>query len=304
MQHKSKSGYGIGAVVGTTLLLASTATPALADITIYATTGYLGDAAAKIAPEAEIITMVGPGGDPHTYQPSTQDIQTIQSADAVIWNGLFLEARMEDLLMGLGDQALATGELLPAAMLLPWEDDLNDPHIWNSPVVWSVVVGHIADHLAEIDPDNAETYVANAAAYIAEIRAADEEATQLLAPLPDGTILITGHDAFEYFGATYGLEVRATDFVSSEAEMGPTQMAELAAFIAENQIPVIFQDNLANPQAITSLQEAVVSLGWEVEISGVELFADSLGAEEDKDEYLEVFLHNARTVADALGTGS
>ena len=147
---------------GMALAMAVSATSALANITVYATTGYLGDAVAKIAPDAEVITMVGPGGDPHTYQPSTQDIQTIQSADAVVWNGLFLEARMETLLMGLGDKALATAEMLPGAMLLPWEDDLNDPHVWNSPVAWSVIVGHVADHLAEIDPDNADTYVANA----------------------------------------------------------------------------------------------------------------------------------------------
>ena len=304
MKDHTKHNYAIGAFFGATLMLTSTAAPALADITVYATTGYLGDAVAKIAPDAEVITMVGPGGDPHTYQPSTQDIQTIQSADAVVWNGLFLEARMEDLLMGLGDQALATGELVPGAMLLPWEDDLSDPHIWNSPVVWSVVVGHVADHLAAIDPDNADTYVANAATYISEIRAADEEATELLSSIPDGSILITGHDAFEYFGATYGLEVQATDFVSSEAEMGPAQMAELAQFIADNQIPMIFQDNLANPQAITSLQEAVQALGWNVEISDDELFADSLGSEAENDEYLEVFLHNARAVAAALGSGS
>ncbi|MEM6588450.1 MAG: metal ABC transporter substrate-binding protein [Pseudomonadota bacterium] len=285
--------------------LALPATSALADITVYATTGYLGDAVAKIAPDAEVITMVGPGGDPHTYQPSTQDIQTIQGADAVVWNGLFLEARMEDLLMSLGDKALATAEELPGAMLLPWEDDLNDPHVWNSPVAWSAIVGYVADHLGEIDPDNAETYVANAKAYIDEIRDADAQATQLLSSIPAANrILITGHDAFEYFGDVYGLEVQATDFVSTEAEMSPAELAELAKFIADNKIPVIFQDNQANPQAIVSLKEAVKSLGWEVEISGDELFADSLGAEEDVDEYIEAFLHNARAVATALGGGS
>lgn len=288
-------------LAATAIALALPATSALADITVYATTGYLGDAVSKIAPDAEVITMVGPGGDPHTYQPSTQDIQTIQSADAVVWNGLFLEARMEDLLMGLGDQALATGEVLPAAMLLPWEDDLNDPHVWNSPVAWSVIVGAVADHLAEIDPDNAETYVANAQAYIAEIRAADAEATALMASIPEGSVLITGHDAFEYFGDVYGLQVMATDFVSTDAEMSPAELSELAQFIADNQIPVIFQDNQANPQAIVSLQEAVEALDWQVEISGDELFADSLGAEEDVDEYIEVFLHNARAVSSALG---
>ena len=281
------------------------ATSALADITVYATTGYLGDAVSKIAPDAEVITMVGPGGDPHTYQPSTRDIQTIQSADAVVWNGLFLEARMEDLLMSLGDKALATAERLPSAMLLPWEDDLNDPHVWNSPVAWSAIVGYIADHLAEIDPDNADAYVANAKAYIDEIRTADAEATKLLSAIPDANrILITGHDAFEYFGDIYGLEVRATDFVSTEAEMSPAELAELAQFIADKKIPVIFQDNQANPQAIVSLQEAVQALDWSVEISSDELFADSLGAEEDVDEYLEAFLHNAKAVATALGAGS
>ena len=282
------------------MAVALSATSALADITVYATTGYLGDAVSKIAPNAEVITMVGPGGDPHTYQPSTQDIETIQAADAVVWNGLFLEARMEDLLIGLGDKAIATAEMLPSAMLLPWEDDLNDPHVWNSPVAWSAIVGFVADHLAEIDPNNAETYTVNAQAYIAEIRAADAEATAMMSSIPEGSVLITGHDAFEYFGDIYGLQVMATDFVSTEAEMSPAELAELAQFIADNQIPVIFQDNQANPQAIVSLQEAVAALGWEVEVSGDELFADSLGAEEDLDEYIEVFLHNARAVSGAL----
>ena len=80
-------------------------------------------------------------------------------------------------------------------------------------------------------------------------------------------------------------------------------MSDLAELIAENKIPVIFQDNLANPQAITSLQEAVSALGWEVEVSDTELFADSLGADPGVDTYLGVFRHNARTVAEALGTG-
>ncbi|MEM6934731.1 MAG: metal ABC transporter substrate-binding protein [Pseudomonadota bacterium] len=283
------------------IAMALPATSAVADITVYATTGYLGDAVSKIAPEADVITMVGPGGDPHTYQPSTQDIQTIQAADAVVWNGLFLEARMEDLLMSLGDKALPTAERLPGTMLLPWEDDLSDPHVWNSPDAWALIVGHVADHLGEIDPGNADTYLTNAKAYIDEIDAAAEEVKELLAAIPEeNRILITGHDAFEYFGDTYGLQVQATDFVSTEAEMSPAELAELAEFIAENKIPTIFQDNQANPQAIISLKEAVKALGWDVQISEDELFADSLGAEEDVDEYLEVFRHNAAAVAAAL----
>lgn len=278
---------------------------------VYATTGYLADAVANIAPDAEITTMVGPGGDPHTYQPSTKDIETIQAADVVFWNGLHLEAQMIDQLESLGDKQLAVGEQLPEELLLDWPetDDegnaLHDPHIWNSPEAWSLVVGYVADKLCEVDSANADSYLANAKAYIAEIDAAVAEAHELLG---EGKInprlLITGHDAFNYFGQTFNLEVHATDFVSTEAKLSASELAKLAQLVADKQIPVIFQDNLANPQAITSLKEAVQALGWQVEVSEQELFADTLGAEAPVNTYIGALLHNAQTVAVALGTAS
>ncbi|MEO1193691.1 MAG: metal ABC transporter substrate-binding protein [Pseudomonadota bacterium] len=315
MQRHSRGIAGIAGFVSAALLLAGSATAVLAEsrddvITVYATTGYLADAVANVAPEAEITTMVGPGGDPHTYQPSTKDIETIRNADAVIWNGLHLEARMDDQLSSLGDKQVAVGELLPKEMLLDWPETdaegnpLHDPHVWNSPDAWALVVGYIADKLSELDPAGAAQYQENANAYIAEIAAAAADARIMLSTIPaKSRILITGHDAFNYFGETYGIKVYATDFVSSEATMSPQEMNALAQVIVDNQIPVIFQDNLANPQAITSLKEAVSAQGWEVEISDRELFADSLGPEPGVDTYLGVFRYNARTVAEALGTG-
>ncbi|MCW5951121.1 MAG: zinc ABC transporter substrate-binding protein [Propionibacteriaceae bacterium] len=278
-------------------------------MTVYATTGYLADAVANIAPDAQVTTMVGPGGDPHTYQPSTKDIEAIQSADVVLWNGLHLEAQMIDQLTSLGERQLAVGDQLPADLLLDWPetDDqgnpLHDLHVWNSPAAWSMVVERVAAKLADADPENAAGYRENAAAYVLKIEEADAEARRLLATIPEGSrILITGHDAFNYFGATYGLEVHATDFVSTEAALSPQELSQLAALIAERQVPVIFQDNQANPQAITSLKEAVRALSWDVQVSGQELYADSLGAEPGVDTYLGVFAHNARAVAEALGT--
>lgn len=306
---------GLGAAAAALLLIAGcSASPqesveSGADaLTVYATTGYLADAVANIAPDAEITTMVGPGGDPHTYQPSTRDIETIQNSDVVLWNGLHLEAQMIDMLESLGDKQLAVGDVLPGELLLAWPetDDegnaLHDPHVWNSPEAWSLVVGYVADKLGEIDPESADEYQANADAYVGEIAVAAAEAEELLAGVPAPRILITGHDAFNYFGDTYDLEVYATDFVSTEAKLSANELSELAKLIADNRVPVIFQDNQANPQAITSLREAVRSLGWQVEISGEELYADSLGADPGVDTYLGVFRHNAHAVADALGT--
>ena len=314
MIHWSPVRVLVPLAVGTCLFVGCAAaadpgSPAERPLTVYATTGYLADAVANIAPDAQVTTMVGPGGDPHTYQPSTKDIEAIQSADVVLWNGLHLEAQMIDQLTSLGERQLAVGAQLPADLLLDWPetDDqgnpLHDPHVWNSPAAWSMVVERVAAKLADADPENAAGYRENAAAYVLKIEEADAEARRLLATIPEGSrILITGHDAFNYFGATYGLEVHATDFVSTEAALSPQELSQLAALIAERQVPVIFQDNQANPQAITSLKEAVRALSWDVQVSGQELYADSLGAEPGVDTYLGVFAHNARAVAEALGT--
>lgn len=316
MRRRSGLWAGIGLVLSASLLMTGcSSSPSEGDqsgddvLTVYATTGYLADAVANIAPDAEVTTMVGPGGDPHTYQPSTRDIETIQGSDVVLWNGLHLEAQMIHQLESMGEKQLAVGEQLPENLLLDWpetDDDgnaLHDPHVWNSPEAWSLIVGYVADKLGEIDPPNATTYTANAKAYQKEIASAASEAEGLLATIPaESRILITGHDAFNYFGATYNLDVYATDFVSTEAALSPQELSELAQLIAEHKVPVTFQDNQANPQAITSLKEAVRALGWEVEVSNEELFADSLGSDSGVDTYLGVFLHNSRAIAEALGT--
>lgn len=299
----------IMAVVPLSAGCAASEPPASGDtpIEVYATTGYLADAVTNIAPDARVTTMVGPGGDPHTYQPSTQDITAMQEADLVVWNGLHLEAQMIDQLESLGDRQLAAGEEVPEALLLSWPetDDagnaLFDPHVWNSPEAWKVVVTAVADKLAVIDPDGADAYAAHADGYLAEIDAAAAEAATLLSVVPEPRMLVTGHDAFNYFGEEYDLEVHATDFVSTDAVMSAEEISELGALIARHRVPVIFQDNQANPQAITSLREAVQARGWDVAISEEELYADSLGSEPGVDTYLGAFIHNARAVAEALG---
>ncbi|AWB83316.1 metal ABC transporter substrate-binding protein [Corynebacterium liangguodongii] len=272
---------------------------------IFATTGYLADAARNIAPDAEITTMVGPGGDPHTYQPTTKDLETMRDSDLVVWNGLHLEAHMIDQLESLGDKQLEVGTKVDSGELLPWPDQpgagekLYDPHIWNSPALWSQVVDAIGAKLGEIDPERAPEYAAAAESYKGEIAASAQRAQEALATVHP-RILITGHDAFNYFGKTFGFEVFATDFVTTEAAKSPAQISALADTIAHEKVPVIFHDNQANPQAIDALKEAVRSRGWEVEVSDAELFADTLGPTPPTDTYLGAFEHNANVVAEAL----
>ncbi len=277
-------------------------------LSIFATTGYLGDAATHIAPNAEVEVLVKAGGDPHTYQPSTQDLEKMKQADVVLWNGLHLEAHMIDQLSGLGEKQISVGDAVSQDKLLPWPEkdengnDLHDPHIWNDPQIWGEAVTAAAEKIGEIDTENADDYRANAEDYAKAIEDATAEGKEKLGAIPeDKRILVTGHDAFNYFGRTFDLEVHATDFVSSEAEKSAAEINELANLIAEKKVPTIFFDNLQNPQAITALQEAVDSKGWKTAISDDELFADTLGDSAPTDTYLGAFEHNISAISAGLG---
>lgn len=326
-------------------------------LNIYATTGYIADAVHNIAPDADVTTLVGPGGDPHTYQPSTKDIAALQEADVVFSNGLTLETGMEDQLKDLPNH-VALGEEIPTDGLLKWDDaghqhthgdeseaadahahddhshddhahddhaheseaaDAHahddhahddhaghshgewDPHIWNSTDNWKLVVDQIVKKLSEVDSGNAETYKTNGDEYKAEIDDAATYVQSKIDEIPEtARILITSHDAFKYFGKQFGIEIQATDIVSSEAEKSAAELNDMAKFIAGHEIKTIFQDNLGNPQAITSLQEAVKAEGWDVTVSDAKLYAGSLGTEDGTDTYIGVLKHNADTISDAL----
>ena len=278
-------------------------------LTVFATTGYIGDTVKNIAPDADVTVMVGPGGDPHTYQPTTQDTEKISSSDLVFWSGLHMEAHMIDQLRSQGDRQVAVAEAIPKEDLLDWPDlgengeKLYDPHVWNSTENWKYVVQAITDKLAATDPVNKDKYQENAKKYEQSMDETAAYVREKINAIPeDKRILITGHDAFNYFGKQFGLEIRATDFVTSESQISPAEIKELGEYIAEKQIKTIFQDNLANPQAINSLQETVKAGGWEVTISDKELFADSLGPNPPVDTYLGVMKYNADTISAALAS--
>lgn len=274
-------------------------------LTIVATTGYLGDAITNIAPDADLTVLVGPGGDPHTQELTTADTEKIGKADLVVWTSHDMEHKMMAQFDKLGDRQLPAGEAIPESDLLPWEEDGkiegHDPHIWNDPVAWQLVVTATADKLAQIDPDNAKTYRDNAAEYNSKIQAMHDAAKAEFAKIPaDRRTLVTGHDAFNYLGRTYDLDIYATDFVSSESEMSAVQINELANLIAEKKVPVLFADNLKNPEVIKHLQDAVKAAGWDVKIADEELFADTLGVEAPVDTYLGAFQHNVDAIVAGL----
>ncbi|MGM5593511.1 metal ABC transporter substrate-binding protein [Corynebacterium glucuronolyticum] len=274
-------------------------------LTVVASTGYLADAVRNIAPEAQVTTLVKPGGDPHTQALTSTDVQKIEKADLMVWTSHDMEHKMMDQFDKLGARSLPAAEEISEENLLPWEEDGkiegHDPHVWNSPDNWITTVNAIADKLATIDAPHADEYAANAKTYTEQIAQLEQYGKEKLKDVPaDKRFLITGHDAFNYLGATFNLEVLATDFVSSESEMSAQAMDELAQTIVDHKVKVVFQDNLKNPEVIRHLQDSVRAKGGDVTISDDVLYADTLGEQAPVDTYIGAFRHNIDAIASAL----
>lgn len=276
-------------------------------ISILSTTTMLNDMANVIGGDlVDAQSLVGPGVDPHTYQASAGDVETMTDADVVIYNGYNLEAKMTEIFASLKDQdknVICVEDALDSADILadPENPSADDPHIWNDVQLWIQVGEHVAERLGEIDPDNKDVYAQNMADYKAELEEIEEYVIERTNEIPeDQRILVTAHDAFGYFNSAYGYTVRGLQGISTETEAGTSDVSELADFIVENKLKAIFVESAVTPKTIEALQAAVKDKGHDVAIGGT-LYADSLGDEKSGTEtYLKTLKHNIDTIANAL----
>ena len=197
--------------------------------------------------------LLGPGVDPHLYVPTEGDVSTFSEANVIFYNGLHLEAQMARVMEQMersGITVVPVGDRLPTDQLLGWTGSGGsyDPHIWNDPALWSMVVETIRDTLVTADPDNAADYQANAERYLAEIADTDNYVREQIDLIPvERRIMITAHDAFGYFARSYGLEVRGLQGISTESEASTADVQELANYIVEKQVPAIFVETSVSP---------------------------------------------------------
>ena len=274
---------------------------------VVATIGMIADAAEQVGGErVNVVGLMGPGTDPHLYKASEGDVQSLAEADLILYNGLHLEAKMGDVLArmsGQGRTTVAVSEIIPVDQRLqPEEFEGNyDPHVWFEVPLWMMTVEAIRDALIEVDPGSADLYQSNAEAYLAELTTLHTYVEEQAARIPaEQRVLITAHDAFNYFGRAYGFEVKGLQGISTESEAGTGDVQALAAFIAERQIPAIFVESSVPVRNIEAVQAAVVAKGFQVEIGG-ELFSDAMGdAGTEAGTYTGMVRHNIDTIVKAL----
>jgi manganese/zinc/iron transport system substrate-binding protein len=284
-------------------------TPSIAQerLNVVATTGMIADAAREVGGDlVQVQALMGPGVDPHAYRQTRTDIVAAANADLVLWHGLFLEAQMEDFFAELGEtrRVDAVAEALPRNLLIAHDDyeDRFDPHVWMNPNLWSRVVLEIRDALIDARPDAEAAFRANADAHLGELSELAQYTAGVLSTVPaESRVLVTAHDAFNYFGSAYGFEVAGIQGISTESEAGLQRISDLVDLLVERDIGAVFVESSVSDRNVRALIEGAAARGHDVVIGG-ELFSDAMGEQGTYEgTYIGMIDHNATTIAGALG---
>lgn len=277
---------------------------------IVCTVGMITDVVRNVAGDyAEVEGIIGEGVDPHLYKPTRGDVVRLSQADVVFYNGLLLEGKMTDVLVRVASTGkpvkAVTEAILEETDYLMEKDDGSehtDPHVWMDVSGWLRAVPVVAETLAAYDPEHAEVYRANADSYMTELRALDAYAKAAMATIPEGQrVLVTAHDAFNYLGRAYGIEVRGIQGVSTESEAGVRDLEDLVDFIVDRKIPAVFVETSVAEKNVRALVEGSQARGHDVEIGG-SLFSDAMGQPGTYEgTYIGMIDHNVTTITNALG---
>ncbi|UUX48904.1 metal ABC transporter substrate-binding protein [Nisaea acidiphila] len=324
------------AFVAAGLALAPAAQAAEPAKKVVASFSILGDIVKNLGGDRiEVVTLVGPNGDAHVYQPTPKDARSVSEADLVIVNGLGFEGWLDRLVEAAeykGTVAVATAgiEALKSDEDHDSEHDKDhdkdhaseeshehkaeagheeghdhhhhhgefDPHAWQSVANARVYVENLRKALTDIDPSGAETYAANAKSYLTKLGKLDAEIRSTVASLPvERRKVVTSHDAFGYFGHEYNIEFLAPVGMSTESEASAADVAHLIRQIKEEKIPAIFVENITDRRLLDQIARETGA------VVGGTLFSDALsGPEGPAGTYVEMMQHNIRTLATALSS--
>lgn len=250
--------------------------------------------------------LMGAGVDPHLYKASAGDVTKLSNADIIFYNGLHLEGKLVEVFEKMNATQVAQiplGASLDKKTLIGSDYFASnyDPHVWFNIQYFKQFVREVTNTLSRKDPENAANYKDNANAYLAQLDSLEAEIKATIETLPhEKRILVTAHDAFNYFGKSYGFEVVGLQGLSTATEAGVQDVQRLSQFIIENNVKAIFVESSVPRRTIEALQAAVQSKGHKVTIGG-SLYSDALGNTGTLEgTYLGMFKYNVNTIVNAL----
>lgn len=274
---------------------------------VVATTTMIADLVKNIGGERiELKGLMKAGVDPHLYKATEGDINLLLSADIVFYNGLHLEGKLVELFEKMnkrGRNIFPISDGIDKSLLIRSAEFANnyDPHIWFDIGIWKKSAEYVSKKISDIDSSNKDYYYNNLKKYLNELDSAEKVIKQKVNELTkERRILITAHDAFNYFGRAYDFEVRGLQGISTLSEASVFDVQNLANFIIEKNIKAIFVESSVPIKNIEALRQSVKSKGKEIKIGG-ELYSDSLGnIDSPEGTYIGMMIYNVNTIINSL----
>ena len=273
---------------------------------VVVTTSMLTDLVKNIGGDLiDLQGLMGAGVDPHLYKASEGDVSKLFNADVIFYNGLHLEGKLVAVFEKMETQktTVALGEFLAKEGLIGSDYFASnyDPHVWFNIQYFKEFSDKVTSVLSEEDPKNAASFTANNLAYQQKLDLLHTAVVNTIATLaPEKRILVTAHDAFNYFGKAYGFKVVGLQGLSTATEAGVQDVQKLSEYIIANKVKAIFIESSVPRRTIEALQEAVLSKGHQVSIGG-SLYSDALGdGGSVEGTYVGMFFYNIKTIVNAL----
>ena len=277
------------------------------ELSVVATTGMVGDLAKRVGGNlVRVESLMGPGVDPHLYKATASDVRRLQKADVIFYNGLLLEGKMTTLFERMeksGRKVFAISAALPHDKMIQPPDATGhpDPHIWFDVQLWAECVESVVKGLSQAAPENAVTFARNGEQAKLDLANLHAWAVSKAEELPVAQrILVTSHDAYNYFGRAYGFTVVGLQGISTVSEAALADMAKLVDFIKTNGVKAIFVESSV-PHA--TIERIATDAGV---IIGGELFSDAMGTRGEIENGYDLgtfdgmVKHNLTTIVEAL----
>lgn len=295
-----------GLIVGCSSNAENTGASEEEPIQVVTTIAQIGNITAEVGGDAvEVESIMGPGVDPHLYDAVQGDIQKLNDADIIFYNGLHLEGQMGEIFEEMEQEkpTVAVAESIPEEDLLadPASPDVSDPHVWFDISLWKKATETVRDELIKLDPDNEAVYNENTTEYLSQLDELETYANEQFAEIPEESrVLVTAHDAFNYFGEAYGFDVIGLQGLSTESDYSVSDVQEIIDTLVERNIKGVFVESSVSERSINAVVEGAKEEGHEVSIGG-ELYSDAMGEEgTEEGTYIGMFRHNVDTIVASL----
>ncbi|MFS0821738.1 zinc ABC transporter substrate-binding protein [Bacillus sp. 1P02SD] len=254
----------------------------------------------------KVESLMGPGVDPHLYKATQGDIEKMENAEIIFYSGLNLEGNMGDIFAKLKEtkNTFALGESVDESRILMGDEGEIDPHVWFDIDIWKDALENATEELKTYSPDDADYFEQNKQEYFKKIEELKADATEKLSGIPkEQRVLVTAHDAFGYFGRMFDIEVIGLQGLSTEDEVGLSDIQSTVDLLIEKQVPAVFVESSINQNSIKAVIEGAGKQGLKVSLGG-ELYSDAMGQAGTEDgTYIGMYKHNVKTIYEGL-TGS